>query len=403
MATSEHETHTPEERAANGAPAGIEEEAITPFPFDAEKISISNQVLSIETLVRRLNQGTIYPPRIQRRGNLWNPGRQSRLVESMMLRIPLPLFYVAADDDDNWNVVDGLQRLTTIEHYIRKQDFALCELEFMREYEGKKFDALPQKMQNRIFETQLSMAIINPSTPPEVQRNVFKRLNTGGLPLSAQEIRHALYFGFSAELLEELVNSEWFQKATNNSVNDTRMGGREMILRFLAFFLRGDQYPKNEDMDTFLSETMQLLNLMPEWLPQEKLHKIFGEKYTQIQVASTDVEEIKRFFYLAMERAYNLFGIFAFRKSPPGMSHRTPINKSLFEAWSVVLAKMSEDNFQALVENKEILAQKMRREIYESDSVFENSISRDSHKLSGVKKRYEILQQIVQDTILEKG
>jgi hypothetical protein len=289
------------------------------------------------------------------------------------------------------------------EHYIRKQDFALCELEFMREYEGKKFDALPQKMQNRIFETQLSMAIINPSTPPEVQRNVFKRLNTGGLPLSAQEIRHALYFGFSAELLEELVNSEWFQKATNNSVNDTRMGGREMILRFLAFFLRGDQYPKNEDMDTFLSETMQLLNLMPEWLPQEKLHKIFGEKYTQIQVASTDVEEIKRFFYLAMERAYNLFGIFAFRKSPPGMSHRTPINKSLFEAWSVVLAKMSEDNFQALVENKEILAQKMRREIYESDSVFENSISRDSHKLSGVKKRYEILQQIVQDTILEKG
>lgn len=401
MITSEHETHTPEERAADGSPAGIEEEAITPFPFDAEKISISNQVLSIEALVRRLNQGTIYPPRIQRRGNLWDDGQQSRLVESMMLRIPLPLFYVAADDEDNWNVVDGLQRLTTIERYIRNQEFALSDLEFMREYEGSKFEALPQKMQNRIFETQLSLAIINPSTPPEVQRNVFKRLNTGGLPLSAQEIRHALYFGFSAELLEELVNSEWFQKATDNRVNDSRMGGREMILRFLAFFLRGDQYPKNEDMDSFLSETMQILNLMPEGLPLDKLRKVFGQKYTQIQLASKDTQEIKDYFYLAMQRSYSLFGKFAFRKSPPGMSYRTPINKSLFESWAVVLAGMQEDDFNALVENKDSLAEYMRREMYETDSGFGNSISRDSHKVSGVKKRYEIIQKIVSDALNE--
>lgn len=400
---AEQESSIPEERAADGSPAGIEEEAITPFPFDAEKISISNQVLSIEALVRRLNQGTVYPPRIQRRGNLWDDGQQSRLVESMMLRIPLPLFYVAADNDDNWNVVDGLQRLTSIDRYIRNQKFALSDLEFMRELEGKKFAELPQKMQNRIFETQLSLAIINPSTPPEVQRNVFKRLNTGGLPLSAQEIRHALYWGFSATLLEELVESQWFKKATDYRVNDTRMGGREMILRFIAFFLRGDQYPKNEDMDSFLSETMQILNLMPEGLPREKLQKVFGDKSKEIHLATTSVDKIKEHFYLAMQRAQSLFGRYAFRKSPPGMSYRTPINKSLFEAWSVVLARMPEADFNKLLEKKETLAKNMRREMYESDSGFENAISRDSHKMTGVRNRYNIIQHIVNNSIHESG
>lgn len=401
MATPEQESNIPEERAADGSPAGIEEEAITPFPFDAEKISISNQVLSIEALIRRLNQGTVYPPRIQRRGNLWNDGQQSRLVESMMLRIPLPLFYVAADDEDNWNVVDGLQRLTSIDRYIRKQEFSLSDLEFMREHEAKKFDDLPQKMQNRILETQLSMAIINPSTPSEVQRNVFKRLNTGGLPLSAQEIRHALYYGFSANLLEELVESDWFKKATDHSVNDSRMGGREMVLRFLAFFLRGDQYPKNEDMDSFLSETMQILNLMPEGLPKDKLHKVFGDKYIEVNLVSKDIQEIKDYFYLAMQRAHSLFGRFAFRKSPPGMDYRTPINKSLFEAWSVVLARMAEDDFGQLLDKKKILAQQMRREMYELDSGFENAISRNSHKMTGVTNRYKIIKRIVQNSMLE--
>jgi len=97
MTTTKPQPQIPQEKAADGSPAGIEEEVIAPFPFDAEKISISNQMLSLEALVRRLNQGTVYPPRIQRRRNLWNDGQQSRLVESMMLRIPLPLIVVARE------------------------------------------------------------------------------------------------------------------------------------------------------------------------------------------------------------------------------------------------------------------------------------------------------------------
>jgi Protein of unknown function DUF262 len=399
MNLTANEKGFPQELAADGSQDGIEAEFIFPFPFDVEKISISNQVLSIETLIRRLNQGTIYPPRIQRKGNLWDDDQQSRLLESMMLRIPIPLFYVAADEDDNWNVVDGLQRLTAIDRYIRNQEFGLSGLEFLRKLTNLRFPGLPQRMQNRILETQLSFAIINPATPPEVQRNVFKRLNTGGLPLTPQEIRHALYFGPSALLLEELVETDAFKRATDGSVNDTRMGGREMILRFIAFLIRGDVYPRNEDMDALLSETMQILNLIPEGMPADKLERIFGKGYDNPLLTCCDILEIKRYFFLAMDRGYSLFERYAYRKSTPGMSYRTPINKSLFEAWSVILGNMDEETFTTLQGRKLELFKNIKQEMYAGTSEFEDSISRNSHKISGVQNRYRIIRGIVAQTL----
>jgi len=262
---------TPQELAADGREAGVESDEYIPFPFDAEKISITDKRVPLQTLIRRLGQGTISAPPIQRGAGIWDDQQQSRLIESLMLRIPVPLFYVAEDEDGNWKVADGLQRVTAIRRYVPGQEFALSGLEFLRELEGCRFDDLPRKYQNRILETEFQFAIVNPSTPQNVQRIVFKRLsNTGGLPLTAQEIRHALYHGPSAELLAELARSEDFKTAIAGSVNDSRMAGRELILRFFAFLIRGaDSYPKNGDMDDFLSGTMQIINLMPELPPKE--------------------------------------------------------------------------------------------------------------------------------------
>ncbi|MBU1986372.1 MAG: DUF262 domain-containing protein, partial [Proteobacteria bacterium] len=341
-----------QELAADGRQAGIEEEPITPFPFDADRISISNKPVPLQTLVRRLEQGTISSPLIQRGEGIWNDGQQSRLIESLMLKIPLPLFYVAADEDEKWKVVDGLQRVTAIRRFVLTKEFALTDLEFIRELNGKKFNELPQKYQNRIFETEFTFAIINPVTPPEVQRNIFKRLNTGGLPLTPQEIRHALYYGRSAELLKELVCMESFKKATDYRVNDSRMGARELILRFISFLIRGTAlYPKNEDMDAFLCETMQLINLMPDFDPADII-KAFGDRDIVLKVNYDNNEDIHSRFETAMCRAYALFNIHAFRKSTPRSNYRTPVNKSLFEAWSVVLAEMEEETYLVLKKRK---------------------------------------------------
>ena len=167
-----------EELAADGEKAGVELEEYTPYPFDAEKISITDKRVPMETIIRRLRQGSISAPAIQRRAGIWGNDQQSRLIESLMLKIPIPLFYVSEDEDVNWKVVDGLQRITAIRRYIVHEEFNLLELEFMREFEGLSFNQLPQKFQSRILETEFQFAIINPSTPANVQRLVFKRINT---------------------------------------------------------------------------------------------------------------------------------------------------------------------------------------------------------------------------------
>ena len=396
MTESTTDDYISQELTADGREAGVELEEYNPFPFDAEKISISDKRVPLQTMIRRLKQGTITAPPIQRGAGIWDDEQQSRLIESLMLKIPVPLFYVAEEEDINWKVVDGLQRVTAIDRYVLRQEFALSGLEFLRDLEGCKFDKLPQKYQNRILETEFQFAIINPSTPQNVQRNVFKRLNTGGLPLTAQEIRHALYYGPSAKLLAELTHSKDFKEATSGSVNDSRMAGRELILRFFAFLIRGtDSYPKNEDMDDFLSGTMQIINLMPDLHPRD-LAKVFNKDIDNIKIGYRTHSQLKELFHLAMKRANALFDDYAFRKAVPNQNRRrTPINKSLFETWSVLLSEMKDEKFQAVLKNKKRLYSLLETATYcTANDDLARFISRDSHKYQGVIKRYKILNNL---------
>lgn len=383
-----------QELAANGYLAGVEmEDDIHEFPFDADKISISSVPVPVSRLLDRLQRKTIISPVIQRSENLWTIQQQSRLIESLMLRIPLPLFYVAADNDENWKIVDGLQRVSALRNYLLNNNFTLSGLEFLVELNGFQYEKLPPKYQNRIMDTTLQFAVISSTTPPEVQRNIFKRLNTGGLPLSQQEIRHALYYDEDvAELLLNLANSDEFQKATDNSINDSRMAARELVLRFIAFLIRDiTAYPKNDDMDGFLSDTMLLLSAMPE-LREDKLKKLFAFRKNSIEINClyTTYEEITDKFILAMIRAGKLFGPYAFRKSIPPRK-RTPINKALFETIAITLCELDENSFTRLMNKKEALFEKIETG-FEKEIGY--TISRDSHKLGSIKKRFKFFREL---------
>lgn len=376
-----------EELAADGSTSGVEEDvAEREYPFDADKISISAVPVPVNRLVERLKKGTISAPPIQRSNNLWTKNQQSRLIESLMLRIPLPLFYVAADNDENWKIVDGLQRVSALRNFLL-DGLPLSGMEFLDDCNGLTCENLPAKYYNRIQDTTLQFAVISASTPPEVQRNIFKRLNTGGLPLTLQEIRHALYYDENvAAFLLDLVKSEEFQIATDKSINDSRMAGRELCLRFMAFLLRGtDAYPKNEDMDSFLSDTMLLLAAMPE-MNKNKLKRFFGARLPEIgtPLSISSFDGIKTTFLLAMRRAHELFGTYAFRKTVDG-PHRTPVNKALFETVGVTLAELDDSAFKRLLGQRNTLLFEMKN-AFKGDLY--TAISRDSLKPYAIKKRF---------------
>ena len=303
-------------------------------PFDPEKIKVRTVNFLVEQLVTRIKfQEIDLSPDFQRRPGIWGAERKSRLIESLLLRIPIPVFYVAADQRENWSVVDGLQRTSTINEFVTGQ-FPLNKLEYLSKFDGLFFEDLPRTMQRRIRETQLIVNVIEPGTPEEVMFNIFHRINTGGMMLNGQEIRHALHPGPVRDYLQEFAGTEEFLSATDRSIKSHRMADRECVLRFLAFYIEPwEEYSAN-DLDGYLGITMKKIN---EMNPCRR----------------DDLQEI---FKRAMKAALGIFGRNAFRKQYQPNDRRRPVSKALYEAWSVGLARRSEDEIEGLLTHRESVA-----------------------------------------------
>jgi len=379
-------------------------------PFNPNDISIDTKPVLLGTILTRLEKGNLkLNPPFQRK-EVWDKRQNSRLIESLMLKIPLPTFYVSSDQDENWDVVDGRQRLTAIKEFILgnydnkkkeydKKGFKLQDLEFWDELNGKTYEELPGKLYNRITETVFNFTIINPDTPEKVKRNIFKRINTGGLPLSPQEIRHALYQGDSTELLEKLVERQTFISVVGQ-VNDNRMKYREYILRFLSFYIRDyNHYPQDSNMETHISNTMRIINIINN-ISFDKVKEEF--KYDKdinlndmyLSIKKVCIKRIAKDFFLAMNRAKEIFGTHAFRKSFFGKK-RARLNKTLFEVFGNLLIDLNRKEFEYLKENKKLFLIDYEKNFL-LKTEFSDSIGKDAQKKNSVKKRYEELSKLIQ-------
>ena len=356
---------------------GVEEEQVDDnfeltHPFDPNKIRVTTEPRTIDLLFRRINHKEIdLAPDFQRRARLWKPHRKGQLIESILLRIPLPVFYIAATEDDLWSVVDGLQRLTTI-HDFMSDEFPLKGLEYLNKLEGMRFSMLPRSMQRRIEETSLVLNIIQPGTPDEVMINIFKRLNTGGLPLRGQEIRNALYKGPVRNFLSSMVESPAFQRATDGRVSDDRMDAQECILRFSAFYLNDwRQYDRN-DLDAYLSQAMRQLN----------------------EIGEEERDTLSDQFLVAMEAATEIFDVDAFRKRYDVNDARKPVSKALFEVWSVNLARLDNRRRTVLV-NRNQLVKEAFMDLMRTDNFFDVSISSATGTIQRVHKRFGTIEDLI--------
>lgn len=389
---------------------GVEDEASddeSKQPFDPSSISIEKRVITMDAIIRRLEQKTIkLNPGFQRK-EVWDETRKCQLIESLLLCIPIPMFYVSADAQGGWTVVDGLQRLSTIRDFVLGQDFLLSGdvskkghgfrlwgLEFCGSLlNGRNMAELPTLYANRIMETEFTFTVINPGTPEDVKRNIFKRINTGGMVLSQQEIRNALYGGECSVLLNELAEMRCFKNATGWSVKSLRMEDKELVLRFVAFLMRDyRRYNKSVNPDTWLGDTMMIYNAMPS-LDNRDIKKLVKEGNVAIEdITVMDKDAIIESFEKAMTRGQELFGPHAFRKSIPG-NRRAPINKSLFETWGVLLSRLSDDEFKKLCSNKQLLLNEYADYLYTNNFVI--AISRDSMNKWSVNHRYTIVSDLI--------
>lgn len=310
-------------------------------PFDPAEIDVQTRTPTVQLLLSRLRRGALdLQPDFQRTAGIWSDVNQSRLIESLLLRIPLPTLYAAESGEEGWAVVDGIQRLSAIARFVEPgtvgaAPLRLRGLEYLQQYEGLRYEELPPALQTRIEETELIVHLIRAGTPEPVMFNIFARINTGGRPLTPQELRHALIPGEVRELLAVLAVSPAFLDATLRSVSPKRMADREMVLRFLAFRLTPPEQYTRGDLDAFLRQAMRMIND----LPPQQIERLSGE------------------FASAMRAAEEIFGKHAFRKRFHGQEYRAPVNKALFESISVSLAVLGADGLGALIKQRDVVVE----------------------------------------------
>ncbi|WEB39905.1 DUF262 domain-containing protein [Streptomyces yunnanensis] len=374
------------EVTADGRPTDIEREEAEDVvieqitsPFDPEHIDIDTRTTTVDLMLSRLRNEMIdLAPDFQRKAGIWTDGKQSRLIESLLLRIPIPSFYAAEKKDGSWAIVDGIQRLTSIARFVEPETVGadplkLTGLEYLRNFEGAGFANLSGKLQIRLRETEVVVHVIRRGTPEPVMFNVFARINTGGEPLTRQEIRHALISGRARTLLAELAGTDEFRRATGYSVVGDRMADREMVLRFLAFRMTSPHAYKPGDFDAFLAEAMHQVNRLDR----------------------AEEDRLRTEFLTAMLAAEKIFGHHAFRKYRRNQQRKSPINKALFEAVSVNLAGLGDGDRQVL---RQIDVLDAFAELME-DAEFERAISVGTGDARKVRKRFDAVKELFEGAL----
>lgn len=359
----------------DGYPWGDEEEEIIIESFDPALIKVDTRPMTIDLVLSRIEYDELdLAPDFQRQAGIWTQAAKSRLIESILIRIPLPAFYMDATDEDKWLVIDGLQRLTAIKQFVIDRELRLKGLEFLVPLEGATYDQLPRNYQRRIQETLLTVYLIEKGTPPEVKFTIFRRINRGGLPLSPQELRHALNPGKAPKLLARLADSLEFKDATGiRDWRKKRMVDHEFVLRFLAFNLTHYKDYNSKSLDVFLNQAMADIN----------------------QKEDGEIELLEAKFKWAMVAAFEIFDKYGFRKrEKANPEKRYSLNKALFEAWSFNLSQLDEKQLQILKERKSDLIDKFI-DLMENDEEFRSAISQGTSTASKVKYRFSAIENLI--------
>ena len=212
-------------------------------PIDDRRLFTQPYDLGIDALLDQIKDKTLHlrplseRPRFQRR-YIWPNRLASRLIESIVLNVPIPPCYLSQNEEFELDVIDGQQRLFSIHRFLNNQ-FKLSSLEVLIDLNGKRFFELPRKLQLKIRTHALRCVVITNDSNPEIKFDVFERLNTNTVPLNAQELRNCIYRGSLNDLLAELAEYEPWLQILGRKHSDRRMRGEELILRFFAFQLRG--------------------------------------------------------------------------------------------------------------------------------------------------------------------
>lgn len=225
----------------------LDKESQTPDPDEVpireRRLFTQPYDLVVQALIEQIESGTIFlRPKSDRpsfqRHYVWTDILASRLIESMLLNVPIPPCYLSQNEEFELDVIDGQQRLYSIYRFMDNQ-FPLAGLEVLTELNSLRFHQIPSKLQRQLKTHTLRCVLITNESHPEIKFDVFERLNSNTVPLNAQELRNSIYRGTLNALLGDVVTHEPWLEILGRRVPDKRMRDEELALRFYAFWIHG--------------------------------------------------------------------------------------------------------------------------------------------------------------------
>lgn len=303
------------------------------IPKEVRHLRTQSYDKSVRDLVAMIDDEDIDLDPDYQRNYLWDNKKASLLIESILLNIPIPVIYVAENDESQWNVIDGLQRLTSLERYF-KNEFKLTRLDVLNELNGLTYHNLPPKAKRILNNGMFRVVVLLAETHPEIKYDVFMRLNTGSVKLNEQELRNCLYRGTFNSFIKECRENKFFQSCLKITEPHKRFADAELILRFFAIreninLSTGElNYPGR--MKTFLNNHMVKNQNMSE----------------------SKISELRTLFLHTMDNINSVLSSTAFRRVLPDGSREVRVNRSLSD---IVMLCFSILDKQTCIDNKETL------------------------------------------------
>lgn len=324
--------------------------------------------LVVEALMDQIGRKTIFlrpmsaRPSFQRH-YVWSNRLASRLIESILLNVPIPPCYLSQNDDFELDVIDGQQRLYSIYRFCENQ-FALSGLEVLTELNGKRFHKLESRTERQIMTHTMRCVLISNESHPEIKFDVFERLNTNTVPLNAQELRNCVYRGALNDLLKDAVTYEPWLSVFRRKTPDKRMRDEELILRYYAFAIHG--------LDSYRTPQKRWLNDAAE----------AGKRYSEDRIS-----ELLELWQRAIDVSLEWFTPDeCFRRMPRGRSRA--INRALFDLVMLTASRTTAKKAKAV--RSEFRA--AYRKLFKNEE-FSDLISRSVDHKSRTLRRFELWTQ----------
>jgi len=341
-------------------------ESILNIPPEQRRLHTETYDFGVQTIYQKLIDKSIFVPEFQRR-YVWSDAQASRLIESLIIQCPIPVIYLNQEKDERLSVIDGNQRLTSIERFLSNK-FALRGLTAYPELEASRFSQLDLRFQRHIMNRTLRCIVILKDTHPQVKFDVFERLNSGSVKLNPQELRHGLYFGDAIDLATKLVKSTGFLDLLEIKV-DKRMKAEELVMRFLALDQGYVHYKK---------PLAQFINAFVE---------------DRRSLSEEDRNQLGQKFERTLSKVIDVFGEMAFKIYDENLRVESRFNAALFDAQMLAVAQLLEKGKFPSINKPSI--QKRLAKLFVQDESFRKSISVATSDEQQLRHRVQVLRSIL--------